>query len=76
VKSLALRKTYEGTAVFGDKKFSEVFRSKTLHITDLHDEGEGVPLNATATSPEWKINLSDADWFVFNDNFGTTKEKV
>ena len=72
----SIKETYEGTTEFNDKKFSEVFRSKTLHITDPHGEGEGVSQNDAAIRPEWKINLSDADWFVFNDNFGTTEEKA
>ncbi|MEA4972337.1 MAG: DEAD/DEAH box helicase family protein [Candidatus Metalachnospira sp.] len=72
----AIKETYEGTTVFGDKKLSDVFRSKTMHITDLHGEGEGVSQNAPAIRPEWKINLAEADWFVFNDNFGTTEEKA
>lgn len=71
-----IKETYEGTTDFTDKKFSEVFRSKTLHIADPHGEGEGISQNASAIRPEWKINLEDADWFVFNDNFGTTEEKA
>lgn len=72
----AIKETYEGTTVFTDKKFSEVFRSKTLHITDPHGEGEGVSQYASAIRPQWRINLGVADWFVFNDNFGTTEEKA
>ena len=72
----AIKETYEGTTDFTDKKFSEVFRNKTIHITDPHGECEGVSQNASAIRPEWKINLGDADWFVFNDNFGTTEEKA
>jgi len=72
----AIKETYEGTTDFRDKKFSEVFRSKTLHITDPHGEGEGISQNAPSIRPEWKINLGVADWFIFNDNFGTTEEKA
>lgn len=71
----SIKETYEGTTDFSDKKFSEVFRNKTLHITDPHGEGEGISQNAFTIRPEWKINLRDADWFVFNDNYGTTEEK-
>jgi len=72
----AIKETYEGAATFIDKKFSEVFRSKTLHITDPHGEGEGISQNASAIRPEWRIDLGIADWFIFNDNFGTTEEKA
>lgn len=72
----AIKETYKGTTDFRDKKISEVFHNKTLHITDPHGEGEGISQNAPAIRPEWKINLGEADWFVFNDNFGTTEEKA
>lgn len=72
----AIKKTYEGTTDFEARKFSEVFRNKTLHISDPHGEGEGISQNAAAIRPEWRIDLSSADWFVFNDNFGTTEEKA
>ena len=72
----AIKETYEGTNEFTDKKFSEVFRNKTLHITDPHGEGEGVSQYAPAIRQEWRINLNQADWFVFNDNYGTTEEKA
>lgn len=72
----AIKETYEGTTEFRDKKFSEVFSNKTLHITDPHGEGEGISQNAPAIRSDWKIDLLDEDWFVFNDNFGTTEEKA
>lgn len=71
-----IKETFNGTTDFTDKKFCEVFRSKTLHITDPHGEGEGVSQYATAIRPAWRIDLGAADWFVFNDNFGTTEEKA
>jgi len=72
---LAVNETYDGTT-FKAKKFSEVFRDKTIHITDPHGEGEGVSQNAPSIRPEWKIDLGASDWFVFNDNFGTAEEKA
>lgn len=72
----AIRKTYIGTTEFADRHFCEVFKNKTLHITDPHGEGEGISQNSPAIRPEWKLDLSQADWFVFNDNYGTTEEKA
>lgn len=72
----SIKEVYQGTTIFTDKKFSEVFKSKTLHITDPHGEGVGISQNAPAIRTDWKIDLSVEDWFVFNDNFGTTEEKA
>ncbi|SFA75479.1 type III restriction enzyme [Cohnella sp. OV330] len=72
----SIKETYEGTTDFTDKKINEVFRNKTIHITDPHGEGVGISQNAPSIRPEWKVNLRDMDWFIFNDNFGTTEEKA
>lgn len=72
----SIKETYEGTTDFTWKRISEVFRNKTIHITDPHGEGEGVSQNAAAIRSEWKIDLSDKDWFIFNDNYGTSEEKA
>lgn len=72
---LAIKESYEGTTDFTHKKFSEVFKSKTLNVTDPHGEGLGISQNAASIRPEWKMDLGAANWFVFNDNFGTSEEK-
>lgn len=70
-----IKETYEGTEEFSEKKIRDVFRNKTLHITDPHGEGEGISQNAPTIDPSRRINLEDAEWFVFNDNYGTSEEK-
>jgi type III restriction enzyme len=71
-----IEETYEGTTDFRDEKIRDVFKNKALHITDPHGEGEGISQNAPTVRPEWKIDLGTTDWFVFNDNYGTTEEKA
>jgi type III restriction enzyme len=72
----SIKEAYEGTTDFTRKKISEVFQNKSRFITDPHGEGEGISQNAPTIRPKWKINLSERDWFVFNDNFGTSEEKA
>ena len=72
----AIKKVYKGTYEFTNAQFHEVFENKTMYITDPHGEGIGISQNASGISPELKIDLSDKDWYVFNDNFGTTEEKA
>ena len=71
----AIRETHEGTLDFTDKRVREVFRNKTKYITNPHGEGEGISQNAPSVRPEWRINLADADWYAFVDDYGTTEEK-
>jgi type III restriction enzyme len=66
-----IQKTYEGTVEFRKKRVCEVFSDRTLNITDPHDDGIGIPQSET----EWDVRLGDAEWFAYNDNFGTSEEK-
>jgi type III restriction enzyme len=72
----SIGESYEGSTEFRGRKFSEIFGSKTLHVTDPHGEGEGVSQNAPSVRAEWRVDLGNEDWFVFSDNYGTTEENA
>ena len=70
-----IEETYEGTKEFKPRKLCEVFRDKTVSYTDPHGDGQGVSQSHGAISEHLKVNLSNEDWFVFTDNYGTSEEK-
>lgn len=70
-----IEETYEGTKEFKPRKLCEVFRDKTVSYTDPHGDGQGVSQSHGVISEHLKINLSNEDWFVFTDNYGTSEEK-
>ena len=70
-----IEETYEGTKEFKPRKLCEVFRDKTVSYTDPHGDGQGVSQSKGAISEHLKVNLSNEDWFVFTDNYGTSEEK-
>lgn len=72
----AMQETYEGSKEFTDRPFRDVFRNKTIHVTDPAGEGVGISQNSPSVRNEWQIDLSAEEWFVFNDNYGTTEEKA
>ena len=43
---------------------------------DPHDGGIGVSQNDNSVPAAWKMDLSIEDWFAFEDNFGTSEEKI
>lgn len=73
---MSKKQVYRGT-----KKFIKV----PLHecITDVKrtrkhlasDTGEGVSQNDTSLPENIRVDLSAKDWFVYEDNYGTTEEK-
>lgn len=67
---------YYGTNEFYEEDIRHVFRDKTVNYTDPHGDGIGVSQNDSAVKKEWKIDLSEEDWFAYTDNFGTSEEKA
>lgn len=70
-----IEETYEGSKEFKSRRLSEVFRDKTVSYTDPHGDGQGISQSTGAISEHLKVNLSNEDWFVFTDNYGTSEEK-
>lgn len=71
-----IEEIYEGTKEFKPRKLCEIFRDKTVSYTDPHGDGKGVSQSKGAISEHLKVNLSNEDWFVFTDNYGTSEEKA
>lgn len=69
--------TYQGTKEFEGKRFAEVFKDKQkVNYADPHGDGAGVPQSALEVSSALRLDLSGEDWYVFNDNYGTSEEKA
>ena len=67
---------FKGTKEFKPHMIKEKFKDKKLNITisDSEDKEYGVGQSETKNE-ELRIDLSNKDWFVFNENYGTTEEK-
>ena len=64
-------KTYRGTKKFHAQNISETFHDKTINFSDGH---AGTSQNDSSIGDS-QLDLSAADWFAYNDNFGTSEEK-
>lgn len=63
------QKSYAGTFEFYPRLVQGTFTNKTVHYSTMHEGGLGESQNNTS------LNLSDKEWFAYNDNFGTSEEK-
>ena len=66
-----------GTKRFIPKAVAEIFNDKTKRILMNQDGSErefGIPQSET-TNPDLRIDLKNEDWYVYNENFGTSEEK-
>lgn len=67
---------FKGTKVFKPYMIKEKFKDKKLNIaiSDSEDKEYGIGQSETRNE-DLRIDLSNKDWFVFNENYGTTEEK-
>lgn len=73
----SIETTYIGTKEFESKYFHEIFKdNQKVNYTDPHGDGNGVPQSAAEVSMPLRLDLSKEDWYVFNDNYGTSEEKA
>ena len=79
-KILSIKETFVGTTEFVEvplKKYIVDSEREKVYSNDTLEnaEGEGVSQNASVINSNYKLDLSDKDWFVYDDNYGTTEEK-
>ncbi|MBU1754250.1 DEAD/DEAH box helicase family protein [bacterium] len=67
---------FEGTPEFKPYEINKTFKDKTLNIyvREGSDQEYGVGQKET-NNPDLKLDLSNKEWYVFNDNYGTSEEK-
>lgn len=66
--------TYRGTHQFEAKRLNEVLRNKRLQIANPVEGGIGTSQSSDPDSSR-RVNLENAEWYVYNDNYGTSEEK-
>ncbi len=71
-----IEETYEGTKTFRALNIRDVFKNKKCNYSLQHDGGIGYSQNDTTVSNAIRLDLSQEDWFAFEDNFGTGEEKA
>ena len=67
---------YRGTTEFFARNVNEIFRDKTVNYSEKKAGSIGVSQNDQTVDEERRIDLSAADWFAYDDNFGTSEEKA
>lgn len=70
--------TYEGTKEFKavpiNERITNLIRRYSKDKINSNS-GEGIPQNDPYVDPKYRYDLTDKDWYVFNNNYGTTEEK-
>ncbi|WP_022670415.1 DEAD/DEAH box helicase family protein [Hippea alviniae] len=67
---------YKGTEIFVPVEIKRIVKDKQLKINvgECGDKEYGIPMS-NAKHPDLQLNLSDKDWYVYDENYGTSEEK-
>lgn len=64
-----------GTKVFKPRRLCDVFHDHTFRVSDGgKDKEEGISIKTTM-NPSLRMDVDTAEWFAYDDNFGTSEEK-
>lgn len=74
LKISAIEEVYEGTTEFKAHYLHEYIRDKSINVKPISGS-IGVSQNDASVGTN-RLDLSVEDWFVFNDNYGTSEEKA
>lgn len=74
LKISAIEEVYEGSTEFKAHYLHEYIRDKSINVKPISGS-IGVSQNDASVGTN-RLDLSQEDWFVFNDNFGTSEEKA
>jgi type III restriction enzyme len=67
---------YQGTKKFEAKPIKTTFTDKTLNFSVYHSPNEELGKSIRHRDSRYYIDLSKVDWYVYDDNFGTSEEKA
>jgi len=67
---------YGGTKLFIQNKIKNIIKDEILNINvgDYGDQEYGVPMS-NPKHENLRLNLSNKDWYVYDENYGTSEEK-
>ena len=71
-----IRQEYRGSTVFQPKPLKKILRDKSIVLSEIDaNGGKGVSQNNN-DNPNYQLDLRNESWYVFDDNYGTSEEKL
>ncbi|QCZ36711.1 DEAD/DEAH box helicase family protein [Mycoplasma nasistruthionis] len=72
----SIKQKYIGTSEFTPIELKKVIKDKKIRLKEIRaNDGQGVS-QSQSKNIEYYLNLSEEDWYVYNDNYGTVEEKA
>ena len=72
---VSIKQEYKGSEQFEPIKISNVLQNKSIYLSKIDSNGGKGSSQNNCINEDYKLDLSTEDWYVFNDNYGTSEEK-
>ena len=73
---MSLKPEYVGSKEFSHKMLKDVLKDKKIFIEKIDANGGKGDSQNNCTNDNYKLDLRNENWYVFNDNYGTSEEKL
>lgn len=73
---MSLKQEFQGTKAFMPRKISETIKDKSIYLSKIDENGGKGESQNDNPNFLYQLDLSQEDWYVFNDNYGTSEEKL
>jgi type III restriction enzyme len=71
-----IKQEYQGSTVFEAKRLKSVVKDKKVKLGKIDEEGGRGASQVNNTNTRFALDLAQRDWYIFNDNYGTSEEKL
>lgn len=72
----SLKQEYIGSKEFTPKMLKEVIKDKKIYMEKIDSNGGKGDSQNNCSKEEYRLDLTKENWYVFNDNYGTSEEKL
>ncbi|WAM06489.1 hypothetical protein ONA23_06000 [Mycoplasmopsis cynos] len=72
----SLKQEFVGSTEFTPKLLKEVIKNKKIYMEKIDSNGGKGDSQNNCFNDEYRLDLRNESWYVFNDNYGTSEEKL
>ena len=73
---MAIKPEYVGSKEFEPKQLKVVLKDKKISLGSVEGNGGKGNSQNNCSNEEYRLDLTNESWYVFNDNYGTSEEKL
>ena len=73
---MAIKPEYVGSKEFEPKQLKVILKDKKISLGSIEGNGGKGNSQKNCSNEEYRLDLTNESWYVFNDNYGTSEEKL